>query len=297
MTRARFRIFFDMDGVLVDFEAFMRRWGLTGDEVKKLPGTYKAMQPIAGALDGIRKIMSIAGQYGGEVWLATKPPTGIPYAYADKVSWVLHHLPELKRRIILTHDKGLLGGPDDYLVDDRPWRANCDAFRGTLIHFGPGAFEPTPATSAEYKAVDWDGLVSQLHDHMRSRFALIHSDETKSGASLDDINAARGLLRLGPVPAATFVEAPAFETAPNVAGNQPALVTRPVHGGYPGEVRNVEGEHAIAEIAHQRVTPLPFKAVHETTPPVGRFDGGRFGWGKTHDGRDVPPPTLKTTGG
>jgi len=30
---------------------------------------------------------------------------------------------------------------------------------------------------------------------------------------------------------------------------------------------------------------------------LGRFGGGRFGWGKTHDGRDVPPPTLATTSG
>jgi 5'(3')-deoxyribonucleotidase len=72
---------------------------------------------------------------GCKVWLATKPPTGVPFAYADKVSWVLKHLPELKHRIILTPDKGLFGDRGDYLIDDRPHLANCPNFSGTLIAF------------------------------------------------------------------------------------------------------------------------------------------------------------------
>jgi 5'(3')-deoxyribonucleotidase len=170
MAAPRFRIFFDMDGVLVNFDAFMRKHDLTGDEVKKLPGAYREMRPITDALDGIRKVMSIAGQYGGEVWLATKPPTGIPFAYGDKVSWVLDHLPELKRRIILTHDKGLLGGPDDYLIDDRPHRANCERFQGTLIHFGVNETDAMhPAASIG--AGGWVALVPLLHDLMKAKHA------------------------------------------------------------------------------------------------------------------------------
>jgi len=75
---------------------------------------------------------------GLEVWVATKPPTGIPFAYADKAAWVLQHLPELKRRIIITHDKGLLGDERDFLIDDRPHKANCEKFKGTLIRFVDG---------------------------------------------------------------------------------------------------------------------------------------------------------------
>lgn len=189
MTR---RIFFDMDGVLVDFEAFMRRHGLTGDQVKKLPGAYLNMPPLEGAIAGIAKIMSLAGQYGFEVWIATKPPTGIAFAYADKAAWVFKHLPALRRRVIITHDKGLLGGSDDVLVDDRPHRANCLAFRGALVHFGVAGTVP-----------HWPALVDRLHRMMRhpDGVRVANASEEETPYSDDDVNAARGLMRLGAVSA------------------------------------------------------------------------------------------------
>ena len=128
------RVFIDMDGVIVDFDAFKAASGLSGDEVKQLPGAYLEMNPIPGAIAAVRSLIGM----GYEVWIATKPPTGVPYAYSDKVSWILQYLPELKRRIIITHDKGLLGDRDDFLIDDRPHKANCEAFAGTLIRFGRG---------------------------------------------------------------------------------------------------------------------------------------------------------------
>lgn len=124
------RIFVDLDGVVVDFDKFRAISGLTGEEIKKLPGAYLDMDPIPDAIEGVHSLIGM----GHEVWLATKPPTGIPDAYADKVKWVLRHLPELKRRIILTHDKSLLRG--DILIDDRPHKANADKFEGFLIKFG-----------------------------------------------------------------------------------------------------------------------------------------------------------------
>lgn len=126
------RVFIDMDGVIVDFEAHMKALGMTGDECKRHPGAYLAMPAIPGALAAVRSIIGA----GYEVWIATKPPTGIPFAYGDKAAWVMQHLPELKRRIIVTHHKGMLGRPDDWLIDDRPHKAHCDEFEGTLIHFG-----------------------------------------------------------------------------------------------------------------------------------------------------------------
>ena len=125
------RVFVDMDGVIVDFDAYKTARGMTGDEVKREPGAYLAMPAIPGAVAAVRSLIGM----GFEVWIATKPPTGIPYAYSDKAAWILEHLPELKRRIIITHDKGLLGGPDDYLCDDRPHKANCENFAGTLLRF------------------------------------------------------------------------------------------------------------------------------------------------------------------
>lgn len=125
------RIFIDMDGVIVDFEAKMRRLNLTSDDLKKQQGAYLDLDFIPGAKEAIHSLIGM----GFEVWLATKPPTGVSFAYADKAQWVFNNLPELKRRIIITHDKGLLGDHDDYLIDDRIYKANCNAFLGTLIEF------------------------------------------------------------------------------------------------------------------------------------------------------------------
>jgi hypothetical protein len=130
------RIFIDMDGVIVDFEGRMAELGLGAGRLKVQPGAYLHMKPIPGAIEAVRSLIGM----GFEIWLATKPPTGIPWAYMDKVQWVLNHLPELKRRIIITHDKGLLGDGGDYLIDDRPHKANCEAFTGRVIVFGHGSY-------------------------------------------------------------------------------------------------------------------------------------------------------------
>lgn len=132
------RVFVDMDGVIVDFDAYKTARGLTGDEVKRTPGAYLDMPAISGAVEAVRSIIGM----GFEVWIATKPPTGVPYAYSDKAAWVLRELPELKRRIIITHDKGLLGDEGDYLCDDRPHKANCEEFKGILLRFIDGYHWP-----------------------------------------------------------------------------------------------------------------------------------------------------------
>lgn len=126
------RIFIDLDGVVVDFDRYCVDNQISPEDCKRLLGAYQTMKPMEHALQAVASLISM----GFEVWLATKPPTGVAHAYADKAQWVLDNLPDLKRRIILTHDKGLLGDRRDYLIDDRPHRANCSQFAGTLIHFG-----------------------------------------------------------------------------------------------------------------------------------------------------------------
>lgn len=132
------RVFVDMDGVIVNFDAYKTASGLSADEVKRKPGAYLDMPPIEGAIEAVRSVIGM----GYEVWVATKPPTGVPYAYSDKAAWIFHHLPELKRRLIITHDKGLLGDSGDYLCDDRPHKANCANFPGTLLAFVDGFHWP-----------------------------------------------------------------------------------------------------------------------------------------------------------
>ncbi len=159
MTR---RVFLDMDGVVVDFDGHLRLVNLmraeigvkavTGDEMKLWPGVYQGMPPIAGAIDGVRPIIDM----GFDVWFASKPPTGAAHAYADKAAWVFKYLPELKRKLIITHDKGMLGCQDDFLVDDRPHRANCEAFRC------PDS-DP-PHHQAAWTLSDWPELLDMLRE-------------------------------------------------------------------------------------------------------------------------------------
>lgn len=141
------RIFVDMDGVIVDFESFKNAHAMTGEEVKKLPGAYLAMEPMPGALAAVRSLIGM----GHEVWIATKPPTGLAFAYADKVSWVLKYLPDLKRKIVITHDKSLLRG--DILIDDRPHKANAENFAGRLMVFGAAGMEGWPEVLQEIRGM------------------------------------------------------------------------------------------------------------------------------------------------
>lgn len=133
------RVFLDMDGVLADFDRLKLELECTGEQLKCMPDAFDRMQPIAGAIAGVRSLIGM----GFECWIATKPPTGIPHAYADKAKWIIRHLPELQRRIVMTHHKGFLGDERDYLVDDRPHKAHCEEFRGVLIPFVNGMDWPT----------------------------------------------------------------------------------------------------------------------------------------------------------
>lgn len=132
------RVFIDMDGVIVDFDGYKSAKGLTADEVKRYPGAYLDMLPIPGAIEAVRQVIAM----GFEVFIATKPPTGVSGPYGDKAAWIFRHIPELTRHLIITPDKGLLGNEDDFLCDDRPHKANCENFAGTLLRFTDGFHWP-----------------------------------------------------------------------------------------------------------------------------------------------------------
>lgn len=125
-----------MDGVIVDFDGFVKKTGMTSKQIKTVPGCYVEMGPIVGAIEGVKKLIAL----GYEVHIATKPATGIAHTYSDKALWVFKWLPELTNRIIITHDKGLLGDIYDFLIDDRPQKGNCMKFPGTLLAYSEGKF-------------------------------------------------------------------------------------------------------------------------------------------------------------
>jgi 5'(3')-deoxyribonucleotidase len=149
------RIFLDMDGVVVDFDGHMKKHGMTADEIKRDPDAYALMDPMPGALAGIRYLLDM----GCDVWLATKPPTGRPFAYSAKARWVMSHTPALVRKLIITPDKGLLGDEHDVLVDDRPHKGKCFEFPGMLIVFGDPQYGKDDKT---YFAGDWQVLIGHL---------------------------------------------------------------------------------------------------------------------------------------
>lgn len=128
------RIFVDMDGVIVDFDGYARRRGQTPDEIKKMHHAYRRMPAMPGAIQAVRGLIAM----GFEIWIASKPPTGVAPACSDKAAWIIEHLPELKQHLILTPNKGLLGGDGDFLIDDRPDWANSREFKGELIVFREG---------------------------------------------------------------------------------------------------------------------------------------------------------------
>lgn len=137
---SKFNVFIDSDGVIADFDADLQLSGLSVNEFKKRAGSYLWLPEVKGAREALTelKLYNEAGLL--DIWVATKTPSGTPYAYTEKVLWYREHFPWLEDRVIVLHNKSLLGGVHDILVDDRPHKANASLFTGTLLHFGSAQF-------------------------------------------------------------------------------------------------------------------------------------------------------------
>lgn len=61
----------------------------------------------------------------GDVYLCSSPSKH-PGSRSGKAKWVLRHIPEYERKLILMKDKHLLAGPGRILIDDSP--RNCRDF-------------------------------------------------------------------------------------------------------------------------------------------------------------------------
>lgn len=144
----RKRIYFDMDGVIVDFASGVAK--LTDDEreqyknnIDEAPGLFALMDPIPGAIEAVQLL---AKRY--DVYILSTAPWNNPTAASDKVEWVKKHLNGVfHKRVIITHHKELLIG--DYLIDDRS-KNGASEFKGEWIHFGSEQFP------------DWDAVLQHL---------------------------------------------------------------------------------------------------------------------------------------
>lgn len=148
ITMNKKRIYFDMDGVLVDFQTGIDKLDEATKEQYKgkldeVPGIFSLMEPIPGAAEVVRLL---ARNY--DVFILTTSPWNNPTAASDKVEWVKKYLDDVfHKRVIITHRKDLLDG--DYLIDDRGKNGTSE-FKGEWIHFGSEKFP------------DWESVLKYL---------------------------------------------------------------------------------------------------------------------------------------
>ena len=131
-------IFFDMDGVLVEFNSALRH--IDDETIRRyeghyqdIPGFFALMDPMPGAIEAVKKLSQ---HY--EVFILSTAPWKNPSSWSDKRIWVEKFFGDIFfKRIILTHRKDLVLG--DYLIDD--WGKNgASSFKGEWIQFGSDQF-------------------------------------------------------------------------------------------------------------------------------------------------------------
>ena len=141
------RLYFDMDGVIVDFASALQ---LQSEETLKeyegrldeIPGLFSQMKPMPGALEAVRRLNE---RY--DCYILSTAPWNNPSAWSDKVTWITEHLDDVfHKKMIITHCKHLCKG--NYLIDDRD-KHGASEFEGEWIHFGSERF-PNWGTVLEY---------------------------------------------------------------------------------------------------------------------------------------------------
>lgn len=140
-------IYFDMDGVLVDFASGIKAAGLSKEETERrtkeksfdeIPGIFGMMKPTYGAVRGIKEL---ARHY--ELHILSTAPWGNPSAWSDKLEWVKRYFDNtvegypngnpFYKHVTITHRKDRVYGA--VLVDDNLSKNGADKFLGEKVWF------------------------------------------------------------------------------------------------------------------------------------------------------------------
>jgi 5'-nucleotidase len=125
-------VYVDLDGVMADYDTMK---AITTEDERNCQGFFETLLPIEGALSAFIALCD-CGKY--DVYFLSTAPWSNIFSLSEKRIWVEKHLGKYAfKRLILTHNKGLLKG--NYLIDDRIANGVED-FEGEHIHFGSNNF-------------------------------------------------------------------------------------------------------------------------------------------------------------
>lgn len=130
-------VYIDLDGVVADYDKgkqLLVEIDNDPHEAKVPMGFYCGLEPVEGAIQALHDLADL--DY--DLYFLSTPTWSNPECWKEKRQWVEEHYGELMfKRLILTHNKGLLKG--EYLIDDRICNGVED-FGGVHIHFGAADF-------------------------------------------------------------------------------------------------------------------------------------------------------------
>ena len=171
------RVLIDMDGVLCDFVGQCIKYSKeyfgedritpyipTFSQPQAInwlrrfyayPNFFETMDPIPGAIEGIRELMQ-----KHECFIVTAPAKKHPDAYKGKHLWLEQYIPEMINRLFITPLKYMVRG--DYLIDDLP--KNLNAFPSKTICYNQ-PYNQAPELfhkPLDYRVNNWEEINSIL---------------------------------------------------------------------------------------------------------------------------------------
>lgn len=174
------KLFLDMDNVLVDTLPVLNELAAMGDMHRppdQVPGIFKKLPALPGAVAGVKLLSQ---DY--DLYILSTAPWLNPSAWQDKLVWLKAHFGQTEanpfyKKVILTHDKGLVHFSGGLLIDDRPYHGASDWLdnkaNSSWIQYGYD------------EALTWNG---QLVPFLRDLAQILKTQTTNLPAALTKAN-------------------------------------------------------------------------------------------------------------